>query len=103
MLDTEILMHNNGGGEGPTPFFPKTHQNLDLGMGKNGKKVYEKRGKQTFYFQNRKKSHFFPRCAKIWIWGWEKCEKMGKKVNEREEKVFVLTNCCTLLSLFSAF
>ena len=28
--------HNNWGG-GPTPFFPKTHRNLDLGMGKTGK------------------------------------------------------------------
>ena len=46
-----------GGGGGPTPFFPKTHRNLDLGM---GKKVYEKRGKQNFYFQNRKNSHFCP-------------------------------------------
>ena len=35
---------------GPTPFFSKTHRNLDLGMGKNGqkwgKKVYGKRGKK---------------------------------------------------------
>ena len=30
-------------------------------------------------------------------------KKWGKKYMEREEKVFVLTNCCTLLSLFSAF
>ena len=52
-----------GGGGGPTPFFPKTHRNLDLGMGKNGEKS---------------------------IW-------------KEREKVFVLTNCCTLLSLFSAF
>ena len=36
----------------------------------------------------------------------KKCEKMGKKsIWKEREKVFVivLTNCCTLLSLFSAF
>ena len=40
--------------------------------GKMGKKVYEKKGKQSFYFQNRKNSYFCPSCAEIWIWGWEK-------------------------------
>ena len=28
---------------GTFPFFPMTHRNLDLGMGKYGEKVYEKR------------------------------------------------------------
>ena len=51
-----------------------------------GKKVYEKRGKQTLYFQNRKNSPFFSSYAEIWIWGWEKCEKMGKKYIERDGK-----------------
>ena len=54
--DSRILVQYRRGG--PTPFFPKTHRNLDLGMSKNGEKVYEKRGKQSFYFQNRKNSHF---------------------------------------------
>ena len=44
---------------GPTLFSPR-HRNLDLGMEKMGKKVYGKRGKQTFYFKNRKNSHFCP-------------------------------------------
>ena len=30
-------MYDMGGG-GPTPFFPKTHRNLNLGMGKNREK-----------------------------------------------------------------
>ena len=30
---------------GPIPFFTKIPQNLDLWMGKNGKKVYENKGK----------------------------------------------------------
>ena len=68
-----------------------------------GKKVYEKRGKQTFYFQNRKNSHFSHDAPKFGFGDGEKCEKMGKKYMEREGKIFVLTNCCTLLSLFSVF
>ena len=56
-----LIWHKMVGG--PTPFFPKTHRNLDLGMGKNGEKS---------------------------IW-------------KEREKVFVLTNRCILLSLFSAF
>ena len=51
--------------------------------GKMGKKVYEKKGKQSFNFENRKNSHFFSWFAKIWIWGWE---KVGKKYMEREGK-----------------
>ena len=53
-----------------------------------GKKVYEKRGKQTFYFQNKKKSHFFPSCAEIWIWEkmGKNVKKWGKKYMEREGK-----------------
>ena len=30
-------------------------------------------------------------------------KKWGKSICKEKEKVFVLTNCCTLLSLFSAF
>ena len=59
----------------PTPFFPKTHRNLDLGMGKK----YMKRGKQTFYFQNRKNSHFSMMRRNLDL-------GMGKKYMEREGK-----------------
>ena len=51
-------------GEGVQPHFSPRHTEIWIWgwakMGKNGKKVFEKRGKQTFYFQNRKNPHFFP-------------------------------------------
>ena len=34
----------------PTPFFPKTHRNLDLGMGKNGEKSIWKERETNFLF-----------------------------------------------------
>ena len=37
---------------GLTPFFPKIPRKLDAWMGENGKKVYEKRGKQVFVSTN---------------------------------------------------
>ena len=37
-------------GGGPTPFFPKTHRNLDLGMGKNGEKSIWKERETNFLF-----------------------------------------------------
>ena len=49
-----------GWGGGPTPFLPKTHRNLDLGMGKNGEKSVWKERETNFLFQNRKNAHFFP-------------------------------------------
>ena len=67
------------------PFFPKTHRNLDLEMGKNGEKVYEKIGKQTFYFQNRKKIPFFPMMRRNLDLGME---KMGKKVYGKRGKKY---------------
>ena len=71
--------------------------------------------------------HSSPRRTEIWIWGWAKkymkregnklsifkiekiaifsqdVPKFGFGVGKNGKKVFVLTNCCTLLSLFSAF
>ena len=46
---------------GVQPHFSPRHTEIWIwGWAKMGKKVYEKRGKQTFYFQNRKNSYFFP-------------------------------------------
>ena len=80
----------------PTPFFSKTHRNLDLGMGKN----YMKREGNKLSIFKIEKIPIFPMMRRNSDLGME---KMGKKVYGKREKVFVLTNFCTLLSLFSAF
>ena len=47
-------------GGGVQPHFSPRHSEIWIwGWGKMGKKVYEKRRKQSFYFKNRKNSHFF--------------------------------------------
>ena len=49
---------------GVQPYFSQDTPKFGFGDGqkwaKMGEKVYEKRGKQSFYFQNKKKSHFCP-------------------------------------------
>ena len=72
-------------GGGPTPFFPKTHRNLEK-WAKMGKKVYEKRWKQTFYFQNKKIPIFSHEAPKFGFGDGEKCKKMGKKVYGKRGK-----------------
>ena len=61
----------------PTPFFPKTHRNLDLGM---GKKYTKREGNKLSIGKNRKNPHFFPMMRRNLDLGMEKYEKMGKKV-----------------------
>ena len=89
---------------GPTPFFPKSHRNLDLGMGKNvkkwGKKYMEREGNKLSIFEIEK-SPFFPMMRRNLDLGMRKNGE--KSIWKEREKVFVLTNCCTLISLFSAF
>ena len=69
---------------GSNPIFPQDEIWI-WGWVKMGKKLYGKRGKQTFYFQNRKNPHFFPWYAEIWIWGWK---KIGKKVYGKRGKKY---------------
>ena len=89
------------GGGGVKPHFSPRHTEIWIwGWANMVKKVYEKRGKQTFYFRNRKNSHFSHDAPKF---GFGDGKKWGKSIWKEREKVFVLTNCCTLLSLFSAF
>ena len=68
-----------------------------------GKKVYGKRGKQTFYFQNRKIPIFAHDAPKFGFGDGKNVKNGEKSIWKEREKVFVLTNCCTFLSLFSAF
>ena len=82
---------------GPTPFFPKTHRNLDLGMGKNGEKYMKREGNKLSIFKIEKIPIFSHDAPKFGFGDG------GKSIWKEREKVFVLTNCCTLLSLFSAF
>ena len=87
-------------GGGPTPVFPKTHRNLDLGM---GKKYMEREGNKLSIFKIEK-IPIFPMMRRNLDLGMGKSvKKWEKSIWKETEKVFVLTNCCTLLSLFSAF
>ena len=65
-----IYIYILGGGEGPTPFFPKTHRNLDLGMGKNGEKsIWKEREKVFVYYYHcflDFKQDFS--CTMSWLW-----------------------------------
>ena len=48
-------------GGGSNPIFSQDTPKFGFGDGQKWeKKVYGKRGKQTFYFQNRKNPQFFP-------------------------------------------
>ena len=69
-------------------------------MGKNGENVYEKRGKKLSIFKIEKIpiiSHDAPK------FGFGDGKNGEKSIWKERENVFVLTNGCTLLSLFSAF
>ena len=80
-------------GGGPTPFFPKTHRNLDLGMGKNGEKVYEKRGNKVSIIRIEKIPIFAHDAPKFGFGDAKKCAKNGEKsIWKKREKLFVLTN-----------
>ena len=60
----------------------------------------EREGNKLSIFKIEKIS-IFPHDAPKFGFGDGK--KWGKSIWKEREKVFVLTNCCTLLSLFSAF
>ena len=90
-----------GGGGVPIPFFPKTHRNLGLGMGKKwGKKYMEREGNKLCIFKIEKIPNFSHDAPKF---GFGDGKNGEKSIWKERGKVFVLTNGCTLLSLFSAF
>ena len=103
VLTTYNLLWNdqiNSRGRGSNPIFPKTHRNLDLGMGKMGKKYVKREGNKVSIFKIEKISIFAHDAPKFGLGMGKNGEK---SIWKEREKVFVLTNCCTLLSLFSAF
>ena len=85
------------GAGGSNPTFDQDTPKFGFGDGQKwGKKYMKREGNKLSIFKIEKiptVSHDVPK------FGFGD----GKKYMEREENVFVLTNCCTLLSLFSAF
>ena len=81
-------------GGGSNPIFAQDTEIWIWGWAKMGKKVYEKRGKQSFYFENRKIPIFSHGSPKFGFGDGKNVKKWGKKCMEREEKTFVsLTHC----------
>ena len=68
-----------------------------------GKMYMKREGNKVSIFKIEKIPIFAHHAPKFGFGDGKKCEKMGKSIWKETEKVFVLTNCCTLLSLFSAF
>ena len=63
----------------------------------------EREGNKLSIFKIEKIPIFSHDVPKFGFGDGKECEKWGKSIWKEREKVFVLTNCCTLLSLFSAF
>ena len=63
----------------------------------------KREGNKVSIFKIEKIPIFAHDAPKFGFGDGKKCEKWGKSIWKEREKVFVLTNCCTLLSLFSAF
>ena len=92
------------GGGGPTPFSPRHTEIWIWGWAKMGKKYMEREGNKLSIFKIEKIPIFSHDAPKFGFGDGKKCEKNGEEsIWKEREKVFVLTNCCTLLSLFSAF
>ena len=73
-------------------------------MGKNGKKkCMEREGNKLSIFKIEKIPIFPHDAPKFGFGDRKKCKKWRKRYMERKGRVFLLTGCCTLLSLFSAF
>ena len=80
-------MKFNCGGGGVQPHFSPRHTEIWIwGWAKLGKKVFGKRGKQTFYFKIEKIPIFSHDVPKFGFGDGKKCEKIGKKYMEREGK-----------------
>ena len=97
-------MNKLRGGGGSNPIFPQDTPKFGFGDGQKWEKKYMKReGNKLSIFKIEKIPIFSHDAPKFGFGDGENAKKWGKKYMERDEKVFVLTNCCTLLSLFSAF
>ena len=65
-----------------------------------GKKYMKSEGNKLSIFKIEKIPIFSHDVLKFGFGDWKKVEK---SIWKEREKVFILTNCCTLLSWFSAF
>ena len=68
-----------------------------------GKKYMEREGNKLPIFKIEKIPIFPHDAPKFGFGDGKNVKKWEKSIWKEREKVFVLTNCCTLLSLFSAF
>ena len=82
---------------GQTPFFPRHTEIWIWGW---GKKYMKREGNKVSIFKIEKNPIFAHDAPKYGFGDGKKCEK---SIWKEKEKLFVLTNCCTLLSMFSAF
>ena len=92
------------GGRASNPIFPQDTPKFGFGDGQKwGKKYMKREGNKVSIFKIEKIPIFAHYAPKFGFGDGKKCEKWGKSIWKDREKVFVLRNCCTLLSLFSAF
>ena len=90
-------------GGGSNPIFPQDTPKFGDGQ-KWGKKYMKREGNKLSIFKIEKIPIFSHDAPKFGFGDGKNVKKWGKKTIWKErEKVIVLTNCCTLLSLFSAF
>ena len=68
-----------------------------------GKKYMEREGNKLSIFKIEKVPIFSHDVPKFGFGDGKSVKKWEKSIWKEREKVFTLTNCCTLLSLFSAF
>ena len=89
------------GGGGSNPIFPQDTPKFEFGGGQKwGKKYMEREGNKLSIFKIEK-FHIYSYDAPKFGFGDGKNGE--KSIWKEREKVFVLTNCFTLLSLFSSF
>ena len=97
---------NNKEVGGSNPIFTQDAPKFGFGDGQKWEKKYmEREGSKLSIFKIEKIPILSHDAPKFGFGDGKNVKKMGKKVYIWKErgKVFVLTNCCTLLSLFSAF
>ena len=83
------------------PIFPQDTPKFGFGDGQKwGKKYMKREGNKVSIFKIEKIPIFAHDVPKF---GFGDGKNGEKSIWKEKEKVFVLTNCCTLLSLFSAF
>ena len=96
-----MICYNIGGGGAVQPHFSPRHTEIWIwGWAKMGKKYMEREGNKLSIL-NIEKIPIFPMMRRNLDLGMGKNGE--KSIWKDREKVFVLTNCCTLLSVFSTF